>query len=648
MMDPASIVGIIGSVVGIADIVTRSIRRLSTLKTKFRDVPFLVTTLTGQLCTVQAALDQLSVWAARDLTTDTRYRKLATQVGDALDCFDPLIKALESRLDRIEGIGEGQVDLSRKVSFLWTEKELVDYLSLLDRQVNALTLLLQALQCKTFLEQEKIITESDGQTILRLARDRTSSIRGFDDTSCYDNASLLSEDTNALSSRFDFDSILLSSNIYQAVQRSHLKQLIRSKGRQDENRENSTARSHLDLFPDSKPGGNASEERRLRGLRSSLGIREPNTRDLQHKRRDPENAEYLQRENGLRRPPRPRRQRRNIFLAGTNNSGKSILLKGFKILEDGGVHNFSPEERIKWKDIICRNIMDELTKTLITMDEHGIRLENETNMPHAEKLSTQSEGRKELSLDIVQAIEALWSDLGVQRCHHRRGFDFHPDPNISYWVNEIRRLTAQGYQPSLEDILKTGLKTTGVHRTSLKFDGEPYEFFEVGGTRAERKKWDHTMYDIHLVFFLVDATGYNKCLPEDRKSSHMLESCKLLESLFNSEYCESWRFVIVFTHQDQLYKELVYHSPNEYGLASDRGPPGFPGFPDAPYVPFSFKDELDLEYEYMKYLEARFMELAPKSKRAHMRMVWANLVNPKTADIQHIFGVMRELLSYTI
>ena len=146
MMDPVSIVGIIGSVVGIADVVTRSIQRLSTLKTKFRDVPFLISTLTGQLCTVQAALDQLSGWAKRDLTIDARYRKLATQVGDALDCFDPLIKALESRLDRIEGIGEGQVDLSKRVSFLWSERELVDYLLLLDRQVNALTLLLQALQ----------------------------------------------------------------------------------------------------------------------------------------------------------------------------------------------------------------------------------------------------------------------------------------------------------------------------------------------------------------------------------------------------------------------------------------------------------------------------------------------------------------------
>jgi guanine nucleotide-binding protein G(i) subunit alpha len=147
-MDPASILGIIGSVISIADIVTRSVRRLSSLKTKFKDVPFLVTTLTGQLCTVQAALDQLSVWAKRDLNSNDRYKKLATQVGDALECFGPLIKALESRLDQIEGVdqGESQNNTAKRLFFLWTERELMDYLSLLDRQVNALTLLLQALQ----------------------------------------------------------------------------------------------------------------------------------------------------------------------------------------------------------------------------------------------------------------------------------------------------------------------------------------------------------------------------------------------------------------------------------------------------------------------------------------------------------------------
>ncbi|KAF2233885.1 hypothetical protein EV356DRAFT_191666 [Viridothelium virens] len=145
-MDPASIVGIIGSVVGIADVVTRSIKRLSTLKTKYRDSPFLVSNLIGQLCTIQVALDQLSSWTHRDLLSDPRYAILAGHVDNSLSCFGPLMMSLQEHLDKLDTSGDDHMGLTKKISFLWTEKDLVDYVTLLNHQVNALTLLLQAIQ----------------------------------------------------------------------------------------------------------------------------------------------------------------------------------------------------------------------------------------------------------------------------------------------------------------------------------------------------------------------------------------------------------------------------------------------------------------------------------------------------------------------
>ena len=150
-MDPASIIGIVGSVVGIADVVTRSIRSLNSLKTKYRDAPALVSTLIGQLYTTQVALEQLSIWAGDYSGIPTsveaeRYAQLAAQVGNALDCFSPLILSLQQHLNKLESLDAIQFGFQKKVSFLWKERDLNDYLALLDRQVNALTLLLEAIQ----------------------------------------------------------------------------------------------------------------------------------------------------------------------------------------------------------------------------------------------------------------------------------------------------------------------------------------------------------------------------------------------------------------------------------------------------------------------------------------------------------------------
>ena len=145
-MEPVSILGTISAVVGIADVVTRSIKRLSNLKTKFRNAPFLISTLIGQLCTVQAALDQLSAWADKHLSSNPRYEQLALQVGSSLDCFRPLMMSLQDRLDQLEGGEEDHLGLAKRVLFVWTEQNLAEYCTILDRQVNALNLLLQAIQ----------------------------------------------------------------------------------------------------------------------------------------------------------------------------------------------------------------------------------------------------------------------------------------------------------------------------------------------------------------------------------------------------------------------------------------------------------------------------------------------------------------------
>ncbi len=100
----------------------------------------------GQLHMVKVAQDQLSPLNSPNFIRDPRYRQLAAQIGNALDSFGPILLALGQQLDRYEGIGASRMTAKSRMGFLHGEREMTNLSILLDRQVNALNLLLQAMQ----------------------------------------------------------------------------------------------------------------------------------------------------------------------------------------------------------------------------------------------------------------------------------------------------------------------------------------------------------------------------------------------------------------------------------------------------------------------------------------------------------------------
>ncbi|KAI1421202.1 G-protein alpha subunit-domain-containing protein [Xylaria sp. FL1777] len=223
-MDPATIFQIVGTVVSLGDAVIRCITRLSALKAQFHDAPIIVTSMIGQLHMVKIAQDQLSPLNSPNFTNDARYRQLAAQIGNALDSFGPILLALGQQLDRYEGTSAERMTAKSRMGFIHGEREMTNLSILLDRQVNALNLLLQAIQCQTWTQQSEVITQKESQSILRLAQDCSSSLVGLEDV-----ASFISENTAAISTQFEFDDVLRSTLLYQAAERSHLRQAIRAK-----------------------------------------------------------------------------------------------------------------------------------------------------------------------------------------------------------------------------------------------------------------------------------------------------------------------------------------------------------------------------------------------------------------------------------
>lgn len=144
-MDPVTIVQIVRTAVSLSDVVIKCIVGLRELKRKYYNAPLVVSTIIGQLDMAKAALDQLAKWNKPERDRDPRFQQLALQIDSSIDCFSPLVTSLEQRLKDFELTSKENLSTTQRLTFLWDEREISEFSVLLDRQVNAFNLLLQAI-----------------------------------------------------------------------------------------------------------------------------------------------------------------------------------------------------------------------------------------------------------------------------------------------------------------------------------------------------------------------------------------------------------------------------------------------------------------------------------------------------------------------
>ena len=145
-MDPVSAVGLAGSVLGIIDIVTRSVQTLQNLQKKYKDADLTVSLLIGQLSTLKAALFQISEWINTSLVNAPQHHQLVADLTISLNCCELLIRVLSARLHEFKRTDSGSLSTMGKGLFAWEETDRRELLNHLDHQTNALNLLLTTFQ----------------------------------------------------------------------------------------------------------------------------------------------------------------------------------------------------------------------------------------------------------------------------------------------------------------------------------------------------------------------------------------------------------------------------------------------------------------------------------------------------------------------
>jgi guanine nucleotide-binding protein G(i) subunit alpha len=136
------IIGNAASVVNIVDVLARTISAVRELLLQWEDAEFTCLNLLAQLTALKAALTKIEEWRVSEIAE--AHHQLTMDLDDSVACCRILVRRLDTLLSGLPLNPDGTLNLSAKTKILFRSGSMDDLQKLIERQTNALILLLTA------------------------------------------------------------------------------------------------------------------------------------------------------------------------------------------------------------------------------------------------------------------------------------------------------------------------------------------------------------------------------------------------------------------------------------------------------------------------------------------------------------------------
>ncbi|KAI9206282.1 guanine nucleotide binding protein, alpha subunit [Polychytrium aggregatum] len=259
-----------------------------------------------------------------------------------------------------------------------------------------------------------------------------------------------------------------------------------------------------------------------------------------------------------------------LLLLGSGESGKSTILKQFKLIYGTG---FTETDMVTYRSAILGNIVGSMKVLISESCSAGIAFES----PNAERdadpasLSGREEyarmvsdlpyvfmntaGQEMISSEVLKAMETLWADPGIQMCY-QRSHEFQLPDSCAYFMNKVREICSPNYTITNDDALRVRIMTTTITESKFNINGAIYRVIDVGGQRSERRKWIHYFDDVRAVLFVSAVGSYDQTISEDRSTNRMIEALDVFQKVANSSALSNTAFLVFLNKIDLLEEKL--------------------------------------------------------------------------------------------
>ncbi|CAI2724468.1 unnamed protein product [Schistosoma spindalis] len=250
-----------------------------------------------------------------------------------------------------------------------------------------------------------------------------------------------------------------------------------------------------------------------------------------------------------------------LLLLGTGESGKSTFVKQMRIIHGAG---YTDKEKYAFKTLVYQNIFLAMQTMCDALRALSIELEYPANQENMELIiKVDLEDSISLTPERINAIRQLWADRGMKNCYERRR-EFQLSDSSKYYLNNFDRIADPDYLPSLQDILRVRVPTTGIIEYPFNLDSTVFRIVDVGGQRSERRKWIHSFESVTSIIFLSALNEYDQVLVENKNENRMEESLLLFRTVINYECFQSLSIILFLNKKDILEEKIQYSHLVDY------------------------------------------------------------------------------------
>ncbi|KAI0649357.1 G-protein alpha subunit [Trametes meyenii] len=156
-------------------------------------------------------------------------------------------------------------------------------------------------------------------------------------------------------------------------------------------------------------------------------------------------------------------------------------------------------------------------------------------------------------------IKELWELPAVKKLRDRRRLKL--EEWAEYFLNNIARVSAPGYVPTIEDILHARIQTMGVaeHVFDMSVHGRTvrWHLFDVGGARGQRHSWIPYFDDATAIIFLAPVSAFDQYLDEDPRTNRIDDSLQLFKQICSNALLKRAHLVLFLNKTDVLKAKLA-------------------------------------------------------------------------------------------
>ncbi|XP_051552139.1 guanine nucleotide-binding protein subunit alpha-14-like isoform X1 [Myxocyprinus asiaticus] len=273
-------------------------------------------------------------------------------------------------------------------------------------------------------------------------------------------------------------------------------------------------------------------------------------------------------ERQLRMDKRDASRQLKLLLLGTGESGKSTFIKQMRIIHGQG---YTEEDRRAYAKLVFQNIFVAIQAILQAMENFSIHFADLQNATYAAKLiKVKPDTVQSLDSEHAEAIKTVWKDRGLQTCYDRRR-EFQISDSAKYYFDDIDRISAAFYLPSLQDILRVRIPTTGITEYIFDLQTVIFRMVDVGGQKSERRKWIHCFENVTSIIYLVALSEYDQVLYECENENRMEESKALFRTIISYPWFQE-SSIILFLNKTDLLEEKISTSHLADYFPEYRGP----------------------------------------------------------------------------